>query len=130
MLADVTTGALKDIQFSQQKADYVTGIAKIFADGILTKDQLMTIPDFKARKKALTDLKGVGEWTANYVLMKCLGDPQCIPHGDIGLLNALANHDIISQRSETDKIDGFFQTFAGWESYAVFYLWRSLTVRN
>ena len=73
--------------------------------------------------------KGIGEWTANYALMKSLRDPQCIPHGDIGLLNALANHNIISDRNELDKIATLFKTFPGWESYLVFYLWRSLTVR-
>ena len=129
VLAALTIEDLKEIQFSKQKALYVIGTAEIFASGTLTKEHLMALPDFDSRKKALTNLKGIGAWTANYVLMKCLGDPECITHGDIGLLNALASHNIISQRNETDKIESFFKIFAGWESYLVFYLWRSLTVR-
>ena len=129
ILAAVDAEELRAMQFSQQKIDYVIGTAKAFSNGTLSKEMIKELPDFSARKKALTAQKGIGAWTANYVLMKSLKEPECIPHGDIGLLNALANHNIISQRSDLDKIAAFFETFKGWESYLVFYLWRSLTVR-
>ena len=129
ILAAVDAEELRAMQFSQQKIDYVIGTAKAFSSGILSKKMIEELPDFASRKKALTAQKGIGAWTANYVLMKSLKEPECIPHGDIGLLNALANHNIISQRSELDKIAAFFETFKGWESYLVFYLWRSLTIR-
>ena len=128
-LANADVEDLRAMQFSQQKIDYTIGTAKAFANGTLSKEMIKALPDFTSRKKALTNLKGIGEWTANYALMKSLKEPQCIPHADIGLLNALANHDIIADRSEQNKINAFFETFKGWESYAVFYLWRSLTVR-
>ncbi|MCE7064744.1 DNA-3-methyladenine glycosylase [Dyadobacter sp. CY326] len=129
ILANVDIDDLKAMQFSQQKADYVIGIAKAFASGSLDKESLRALPDFTARKKALTAHKGIGAWTANYALMKSLKEPEGIPHGDIGLLNALSSHNIIHERSETSKIEALFSNFAGWESYLVFYLWRSLTVK-
>ena len=129
VLAAASMDDLKAMQFSQQKARYVIGIAKAFAEGILDKETIRALPDFNARKKALTEHKGIGAWTANYALMKSLKEAGGIPHGDIGLLNALSNHNIIQDRSETDKIDALFQQFSGWESYLVFYLWRSLTVK-
>ena len=129
VLAAADPDLLKEMQFSKQKSDYVIGIAKAFASGSIDKEALRALPDFAARKKALTDHKGIGVWTANYVLMKSLQEPGGIPHGDIGLLNALASHNIIQDRSETAKIEALFQQFAGWESYLVFYLWRSLTVK-
>ncbi|WP_221392251.1 DNA-3-methyladenine glycosylase [Dyadobacter sp. NIV53] len=128
-LANVDIEELRAMQFSQQKINYVVGTAIAFSNGTLSKAIIEELPDFASRKKTLTDQKGIGAWTANYVLMKSLKEPGCIPHGDIGLLNALANHNIIGQRSELDKISAFFETFKGWESYLVFYLWRSLTVR-
>jgi DNA-3-methyladenine glycosylase II len=129
ILAAASMEELKAMQFSQQKAQYVIGIAKAFADGSLDKESLRALPDFTARKKALTAHKGIGIWTANYALMKSLKEPQGIPHGDIGLLNALSHHNIIHDRSEAHKIQALFDNFAGWESYLVFYLWRSLTVK-
>jgi DNA-3-methyladenine glycosylase II len=130
ILAEVSKEELKAIQFSSQKADYMIGIAKAFASGALSKEMIIDLPDFESRKKALTAHKGIGIWTANYALMKCLREPQGIPFGDIGLLNALANHNIIQDRKEIDKINALFAQYAGWESYLVFYLWRSLTVRE
>ncbi|GGB80496.1 DNA-3-methyladenine glycosylase family protein [Dyadobacter sediminis] len=120
---------LKSMQFSERKALYVIGIAKAFHEGTLDKEAIRMLPDFDSKVKVLTAHKGIGLWTANYALMKSLHESQAIPHGDIGLLQALANNGIIGDRSETDKIDALFSSFAGWESYLVFYLWRSLTVR-
>ena len=130
ILSEVSVAELKEMQFSERKAEYVIGIAKAFANGSLSKEGIEAIPDFLSRQKALTQHKGIGVWTANYALMKTLKEPEGIPHGDIGLLNALSNHNIIQDRRETGKIEALFGQFKQWESYLVFYLWRSLTVRD
>jgi DNA-3-methyladenine glycosylase II len=126
ILAGLTAAELREMQFSQSKAAYLIGLASAFAKGELSREILMGLPDLESRQKALTALKGIGIWTANYTLMKTLREPSSIPHGDTGLLTALANHAIIKERSEVDKISRFFSKYKGWESYLVFYLWRSL----
>ncbi|QRR00434.1 DNA-3-methyladenine glycosylase family protein [Dyadobacter sandarakinus] len=130
VLADVQMEELKSMQFSRQKAEYLINTAKAFRDGLISREMLAALPDFEARTKALTALKGIGAWTANYVLMKSMREPGGIPHGDIGLLNALESHNIIHDRKEQERINALFSAFEGWESYLVFYLWRSLTVRQ
>lgn len=129
VLADADIDVLRAMQFSQKKAEYVIGVARAFVDGTLSRDLIETLPDFEARQKALVAHKGVGIWTANYVLMKSFREPEGIPHGDVGLLNALEGHGIIAERSERDKIEAFFRDYAGWETYITFYLWRSLAVK-
>jgi DNA-3-methyladenine glycosylase II len=126
VLAGVTVAELREMQFSQSKAAYLIGLASSFAKGELSREILMGLPDLESRQKALTALKGIGIWTANYTLMKTMREPSSIPHGDTGLLTALANHAIIKERSELEKISRFFSKYRGWESYLVFYLWRSL----
>ena len=125
-LAGVTVAELRAMQFSQSKATYLIGLASSFAKGALSGEMLLGLPDLESRQKALTALKGIGIWTANYTLMKTLREPSSIPHGDTGLLTALAKHGVIKERSEVEKINRFFSGFKGWESYLVFYLWRSL----
>src|SRR5579859_2256438 len=125
-LAEAEIADLRGMQFSESKAKYLTGLAGIFANGELSREILEELPDFESRQKALMKHKGIGIWTANYCLMKTLRDPSCIPYGDTGLLTALANHGIIRERTEREKIDRFFRKYAGWESYMAFYLWRSL----
>jgi DNA-3-methyladenine glycosylase II len=129
-LAQVTIPELRAMQFSDKKAEYVITVAKAFANGELSKGKLMALPDLEAKQQALTSLKGIGIWTANYALMKSLREPAIIPHGDVGLLNALENHSIIKTRTETEKIERLFKKFKGWESYLVFYLWRSLAIKS
>jgi len=128
-LAAATVEDLRALQFSRSKAEYLIGLANSFAKGVMSREQLVALPDTESRLKALTGLRGIGVWTANYTLMKSLRDPGCIPHGDTGLLTALANHGIIKERSETGRITRYFSKYKGWESYLVFYLWRSLSVR-
>jgi DNA-3-methyladenine glycosylase II len=125
-LANVSIEELKLMQFSTNKARYLIGVAQAFAQGVMSKEQLVSLNTFEEKRNALTSLKGIGIWTANYALMKSLKERTAIPYGDVGLLKALENHKLISNRSENDKIDALFRKFEGWESYLVFYLWRSL----
>jgi DNA-3-methyladenine glycosylase II len=126
-VAAIKVEDLRPMQFSRMKAEYVIGVAQAFAEGKISRAMIEALPDLESKQKALTALRGVGIWTANYSLMKSLRMPGCIPHGDIGLLMALVNHKIIKERSETSKIEAFFKKHKGWESYLVFYLWRSLS---
>lgn len=125
-LSGITVAELRAMQFSESKARYLIGTAQAFVEGTISRKSLDGLPDLESRQKALMQLKGIGIWTANYCLMKTLREPSCIPHGDTGLLTALAKHSVIKERSEVEKIARFFKKYRGWESYLVFYLWRSL----
>lgn len=125
-VANLNPDDLCEMQFSRRKAEYIIGLADAFVRGEISKQQLAGLPDFISRQKALTNIRGIGIWTANYALMKSLKEPSCIPYGDAGLLNALMNHKIIREKSDSKEMNTFFKKFPGWESYLVFYLWRSL----
>ncbi|ALL08127.1 DNA repair protein [Pedobacter sp. PACM 27299] len=129
VLANAIQEELQGMQFSRSKAAYVLEIAAAFATQTLSKSGLRAMPDLASRQKALVNVKGVGVWTANYALMKSLKERSCIPHGDAGLLNALVNLDIIKDKKEVAEIEAFFSGYEGWESYLVFYLWRTLSKR-
>jgi DNA-3-methyladenine glycosylase II len=118
---------LRELQFSNKKAEYLIGVANAFVRHILSKEILSALPDFSSRQKMLTAIRGIGVWTANYVLMKSLKEPCCIPLGDAGILNALMNHEVIKVKTDSQSINEFFKTFSGWESYLTFYLWRTLS---
>ncbi|ETZ19927.1 DNA-3-methyladenine glycosylase [Pedobacter sp. V48] len=126
VLASLCADDLKEMQFSRSKAEYLIIIAKAFANGEMSKDNLLALPDLNARQKALNNIKGIGVWTANYALMKSLKEHSCVPYGDAGLLNSLLNHNIITDKKQHIEIQTFFKDYSGWESYLVFYLWRSL----
>jgi DNA-3-methyladenine glycosylase II len=126
-LAALTTEELREMQFSKRKAEYIVNAGSVFGNGFLSKEMLLTL-SAPEKITALVALKGVGLWTANYVMMKSLNETTGVPHGDVGLLKALANHGLISDRKDEKSIVALFDMFAGWESYLVHYFWRSLAI--
>ena len=130
VLADADPVLLKNMQLSGKKIEYLRGVAQVFKEGKMSKEILLSLKDVTAKQKALTAIRGIGIWTANYTLMKTLRVPSAIPYGDAGLLNALMVHKIITDKKDLVSIDRFFRHFKGWESYLVFYLWRSLAPQS
>lgn len=130
VLAGVDVDELLQMQFSRSKAAYLKHIATAFASGELSRELLELLPDIESKQRALTAIKGIGVWTANYALMKSMKERSCIPYGDAGLLNALIAHHLISSKKAYQEIDTVFNRFQGWESYLVFYLWRSLAEKS
>jgi len=127
IIAQANISDLRELQFSEKKAQYLIAIAEAMLNGTLSKGILQGLPDLETRIKFLTNIRGIGQLTANYALMKSLKEPSCIPHGDAGVLNALINHDIIKSKDDKVAIAQFFEGFSGWQSYVVFYLWRTLS---
>lgn len=125
-LAQTTIAELRELQFSNRKAEYLINIVRSLEDGSLGKTLLRDLPDLTARLQMLTAIKGIGVWTANYVLMKTLNERSCVPHGDAGLINALIGHGMIKDKGDNKGIGRILSKFPQWEAYLVFYLWRSL----
>ncbi|HET7574660.1 MAG TPA: AlkA N-terminal domain-containing protein, partial [Solirubrobacterales bacterium] len=82
--------------------------------------------DRAAAEADLLSLPGIGPWTASYIAMRALGDPDAYPVGDVGLRRALARGrrpvDRAAERALADA-------WRPWRSYAVVHLWRSLEDR-
>jgi DNA-3-methyladenine glycosylase II len=102
----------------------------MFAEGSISQQMVQQCATYEAQVALLTAIRGIGIWTANYALMKTLKQLQAIPYGDVGLLNALLDHQLIKDKKDTAGIDKLFKRFKGWESYLVFYLWRSLSSKS
>jgi DNA-3-methyladenine glycosylase II len=117
---------LKAFQFSGRKAEYLIGIAALLASGELSKEKINALQSEELMLQKLISIRGVGEWTANYTLLKGLKTPNNIPYGDTGLDTALLKLKGIERKQNRKAVDAFFERFAGWKSYLVFYLWQSL----
>ena len=125
-ILELSDEELQTMKFSRQKMRYIRVIAREFQEGRLSHSSLCALPDFESRKRALTSLTGIGPWTANYVLMKTLREPDCIPYGDTGLIAGLKKIGVIEDKRDLDRLEAFFDGFVGWKSYLSFYIWRSL----
>jgi DNA-3-methyladenine glycosylase II len=124
-VAVIDPGQLVPLQFSIQKSRYTIGIAEAFADGTLSAEKLKHLPLQEARHH-LMKIKGIGNWTANYALMKTFHYPDAFPLEDAGLHNAIKNLKNLDHKPTLAQVAKLFKKYKGWEAYATLYLWKSL----
>ena len=108
VLADLEVGDLKELQFSRQKAEYIIGIARDFRDGSLSKQKIANFDDTQQMLKRLKQIRGIGDWTANYALMKSLGRTDCITYGDTGLQSAVSKILGLERKPTREEVEEFF----------------------
>lgn len=101
----------------------VTGTAAALADGSLT----LTLGDDGAEQRAaLLAMPGIGPWTADYVRMRILGDPDVILPGDVAVRSGAA---VAGIPADPAGLDRWAARTAPWRSYLTAHLWRAAPVR-
>jgi len=125
-LAKASRSDLITMKFSRQKIDYLMNISNAFLDNEISKEILYNCKNNNERIERLTKIKGIGIWSANYVLMKSIRDMSCITYGDSGLNKAIHTIFKTEKKPTKNEIDMVFKDFENWESYLNFYLWKSL----
>jgi AraC family transcriptional regulator, regulatory protein of adaptative response / DNA-3-methyladenine glycosylase II len=114
-VANATLQQLIDRGLTQRRAASVQALARAVADGFVKLDPPV---DAAAMRQALQELPGIGPWTAEYVAMRALGDPDAFPHSDLGLMRAA--------RIETPKaLLARAEAWRPWRSYAALHLWHA-----
>jgi DNA-3-methyladenine glycosylase II len=124
-VAAINPEELIPLQFSRQKSAYTIGIAKAFVDKQVSRDMFHGRPLAEA-KEELMKLKGIGNWTANYALMRTFRYPDAFPLEDVALHKALRIQMNMRKKPTLDRVKKIFRKYKGWEAYATLYLWKSL----
>lgn len=109
-----------------KKCEYLVDTAKLIAGGGLTKEQLLQAGGVKQAEKLLVQIRGIGPWTAHYVLMRCLRMPDAFPIDDVGLHLSIKHVLGLDAKPSKERILELSAGWTLWESYATFYLWRLL----
>jgi DNA-3-methyladenine glycosylase II len=125
-LAELEPEQLRPLQFSSQKSRYIVDLARLVATRQLDLEAFGSLPPDGARA-ALMGLRGVGRWTAEYVLMRGLGARDELPAADIGLQVAAGRVYGLPTRPSESELRALAEPWAGWRSYYAFYLWFSLS---
>jgi AraC family transcriptional regulator of adaptative response / DNA-3-methyladenine glycosylase II len=89
--------------------------------------QLDAGADRDAVRRGLVDVRGIGPWTAEYVAMRALGDPDAFPATDLGIRQALARLGVgVTPRA----VAGAAEAWRPWRAYATLHLWNTLEVTD
>ena len=125
-LAEADPADLREIQFSRQKSDYVRSLAALVAENRIDWAEIAALPSDEAIK-ALTALRGVGRWTAEYVLMRGLGHTDVIPAADVGLQAAIGRAYGLGRKATEREVRDLAEQWVPCRSHAAFAWWWSLS---
>ena len=111
---------LAEVGMPEARRRALRALAAAVADGELVLDRGASRAEAAA---ALRALPGIGPWTASYVAMRALGDPDVFLAGDLGVRKAAAR---LGLPDRPKDLEAHSQRWRPWRSYAVLHLWGSL----
>lgn len=103
--------------FSRRKAEYVVGLARAGLDYA----ELGGLPDEDVKAR-LTAVRGLGEWTADWFLGRCLGRPRAWPAGDLALRKAVSRFYGEGRMLSIPEVRALGERFAPFENLTAHYL--------
>jgi DNA-3-methyladenine glycosylase II len=123
---------LRACGLSQRKVEYLRDLAAHFADQRVDLARLAGMTDDQV-VEALTDIRGIGRWTAEMFLIFNLLRPDVLPLGDLGLVKAMGRHylpdcdpaSLMKGEGRQQLID-LAERWIPYRSVATWYLWRSM----
>lgn len=75
----------------------------------------------------LTAVRGIGVWSARYIMMRGYGFEDCVPVGDAALERSLMRAFSLQQRPDHQQTESLMARFSPFRTLATFYLWQSLS---
>ncbi len=125
----LTEPQMRSVGLSKQKSSYLRDMAERVARGELNFGNLHELPDVKVIKH-LTQVKGVGEWTAQMFLMFSLRRPDVLPTGDFGIQMAIKKYYNKRKLPKPLQMEKLARPWEPYRSVACWYLWRSLDLKE
>jgi len=120
---------MRGVGLSKQKLSYLRDLAEKTQAGTLDFARMSTLHDAEVIK-ALTQVKGIGVWTAHMFLMFSLRRPDVLPTGDLGIQMAIRKHDRKRKLPKPVQMEKIAKCWSPYRSVACWYLWRSMDVKT
>ena len=124
-LGALTDAQLRNVGLSGQKLRYMRGLGQKVQDGSLPLRALDAMTDEEVIV-ALTQVKGIGRWTAEMFLMFRLHRPDVLPVDDLGIVKAVQKAYGLRKTPSADRLNKIGEAWRPFRSVACWYLWRSL----
>ncbi len=122
-LALATDEHLRTAGISRQKASYMRSIGEHFQNGTLSDRKLLRASDGDIIE-GVTQIRGVGRWTADMLLMFCIGRPDVLPVGDLGIQNAMKLAYGLDTAPKPAEMETIAEPWRPYRSAGSWYLWR------
>jgi len=116
---------MRKLGLSTAKTAYIRDLARHTRDGKLIFAELPALNDQEVIER-LTQVKGIGVWTAQMFLMFALQRHDILPTGDLGVRNAIRKAYNLAEPPTPAEMEEIARNWRPWCSVATWYLWRSL----
>jgi DNA-3-methyladenine glycosylase II len=120
---------LRGVGLSKQKSAYLKDLAQKTAAGVLDFSKLPELPDEEVIEH-LTQVKGIGVWTAHMFLIFSLRRLNVLPTGDYGVQMALKRHYRKRKLPKPKDMEKIARAWEPYRSVACWYMWRSLDIKT
>jgi DNA-3-methyladenine glycosylase II len=124
-LARVTDTQMRAAGISRQKAGYLRDLCDKVQSGAVPLSHVDQMSDEEVIT-ALTQVKGIGRWTAEMFLIFRLQRPDVLPLGDLGIVTAIQKSYGLRKKPTADRMRKLGEAWRPYRSIACWYLWRSL----
>ena len=114
---------LRAAGLSRQKIGYLRDLSRKASDGTLALGKFGRMPD-EAVIENLTQVKGIGRWTAEMFLMFSLRRPDVLPVGDLGLQYGFKEAFGLRKLPTAERMQKFGEAWRPYRSIATWYLWK------
>lgn len=121
----IPEGTMRSVGTSWAKAIYIKDIAEKVTAKKIRLNLLHTLTDEQVIAE-LTQIKGVGTWTAEMFLMFSLGRPDVFSYGDLGLQNAIRTLYKLKNKPSVHKMTRLSKKWIPYRTYAALILWEVL----
>ncbi|MCL0053552.1 hypothetical protein M1N45_00960 [Dehalococcoidia bacterium] len=116
---------LHTMKLTQRKSEYVHGLAGSALDPEMGLECLEELTDREIVEK-LVALRGVGMWTAQWVLIRAVGRPDALPLGDLALRRVVSQLFMDGEDVNDAKVEEIAQRWSPYRTYATVYLFSAL----
>jgi DNA-3-methyladenine glycosylase II len=120
-LARLRVPTLRAMQFSTRKAEYIRDVARAITAGDLDLTVLATAPNADVITR-LTALRGLGRWTADWYLARCLGRGDACPAGDLAVRKVFDHHYGRGRPLSEEAIRRRARAWGDYQTLAIHYL--------
>jgi DNA-3-methyladenine glycosylase II len=120
-LARVKVSSLRQLQFTEKKSEYTIDLAKVVSQGKLDLEKLSQQSDEEITEKLIA-LRGIGRWTVDWFLARCLGRGHAFPAGDLGVRKAVQHFYFNGKEKSEDELRKFAQRWGEFANLATHYL--------
>ena len=109
----LATSRLLGLGLTKARAETIRALARAVRDRRISFENVVDSAEFL---RHLCEIPGIGKWTAEYVAMRALGEPDAFPSSDLGLMRALGSN-------TASELERRAESWRPWRAYAAVHLW-------